>query len=161
MNNIPFSAIDLGFIFKQMKHNFSMETFNDRLELQKKIYLLQMHGIDQGYTFRYYIRGPYCTKLATDGFELEKFYKEIEDFDEKIFHEKKVQDVFEKAVKFIKKLGNTDNYEIATSLHLLHKMGKPKHQVIKEVADKVDRFKELECEKIWDMLYNEGFVTDD
>ncbi|MDP3987085.1 MAG: hypothetical protein Q8P81_02555 [Nanoarchaeota archaeon] len=50
---------------------FNMNSFSDRLILQKKIYLLSELGFDLGYNFRKYIRGPYSSELASDGYKME------------------------------------------------------------------------------------------
>lgn len=49
---------------------FNMNFFSDRLILQKKIFLLQQLGENLKYDFRKYIRGPYCSQLATDGYRI-------------------------------------------------------------------------------------------
>lgn len=68
-------ALVLGHILRQFPNfEFSMDTFDGRLRLQKIIYLLQAHDIYLGYDFSWYLRGPYCTTLATSGFILNEFY---------------------------------------------------------------------------------------
>lgn len=47
-----------------------MDTFSDRLIRQKAIYLAQEMGVDLGYYFRWYLRGPYCPALSTDLFSM-------------------------------------------------------------------------------------------
>ncbi len=62
------------FSFKEFKSDF-----NKRLLLQKNIYLLQSFGVDLGYSYNWYLRGPYCSDLASDAFEIaedEKAYGE-------------------------------------------------------------------------------------
>lgn len=49
---------------------FSMETFEDRLVLQKGTYLAQAAGLRLGYHFRWDLRGPYCPALTNDGFAI-------------------------------------------------------------------------------------------
>jgi uncharacterized protein YwgA len=49
---------------------FSMETFEDRLILQKGTYLAQAAGLRLGYHFRWDLRGPYCPALANDGYAI-------------------------------------------------------------------------------------------
>jgi len=44
--------------------------FNERLLLQKGVYLLQEAGVHLGYRYRWYLRGPYSTDLASDVFFL-------------------------------------------------------------------------------------------
>ena len=68
-------AFTLGHILRQFPNfEFSMDTFEGRLRLQKFVYLLQAHDIYLGYDFSWYLRGPYCTTLATSGFMLNEFY---------------------------------------------------------------------------------------
>ena len=45
-----------------------LDAFDDRLIIQKAIYLAQAGGISRGYFFRWYLRGPYCSELARDVF---------------------------------------------------------------------------------------------
>jgi uncharacterized protein YwgA len=51
--------------------HYGVETFRERLVLQKTVYLLQAFGIYLGYQFSWYLRGPYSTKLTKDAFSLE------------------------------------------------------------------------------------------
>jgi uncharacterized protein YwgA len=46
----------------------SVKTFNERLILQKSVYLLQSAGIHMGYRFRWYIRGPYSPDMTAGAF---------------------------------------------------------------------------------------------
>ncbi|MDB5308653.1 MAG: hypothetical protein JWO38_2855 [Gemmataceae bacterium] len=46
----------------------SVNTFHDRLILQKAVYLLQAAGIHLGYRFRWYIRGPYSPDMTSGAF---------------------------------------------------------------------------------------------
>lgn len=45
-----------------------VETFDDRLIVQKAMYLAQAAGVDHGYFYRWYLRGPYCPAVADDAF---------------------------------------------------------------------------------------------
>ena len=60
MTNIDIAK---GLIFQALE--ISKETFDDRLISQKKIYLLQELGIDIGYAYNWYIRGPYSPDLTS------------------------------------------------------------------------------------------------
>jgi len=44
------------------------ESFDQRLVLQKVVYLLQTLGVEIGYPFRWYIRGPYSPNLTADAY---------------------------------------------------------------------------------------------
>jgi uncharacterized protein YwgA len=51
-------------------HSPELTTFGDRLRLQKLIYIVQMGGLDLGYRYNWYLRGPYCPGLTRDAFLL-------------------------------------------------------------------------------------------
>ena len=59
MNNIDIAN---GIVFQKM--SISKDCFDDRLICQKKIYLLQALGTDLGYTYNWYVRGPYSPSLT-------------------------------------------------------------------------------------------------
>lgn len=46
-----------------------IDTFNDRLLMQKSVYLAQALGVNLGYHFGWYLRGPYSPALTRDLFE--------------------------------------------------------------------------------------------
>ncbi len=48
----------------------NMDNFDERLRLQKIVYLLWGYGISLGYGFNWYVRGPYSPQLASDGYAL-------------------------------------------------------------------------------------------
>ena len=58
-------------IFDRADLEFKMDTFDDRLIVQKSIYLVQSLGINLGYHFSWYLKGPYSTSLASDGFSIQ------------------------------------------------------------------------------------------
>lgn len=51
-----------GVVFTKL--NFNMDSFEERLIFQKKMYLLQGLGTDLGYSYNWYIRGPYSPGLS-------------------------------------------------------------------------------------------------
>lgn len=59
----------LGLVLTQLGA-FSIETFADRLIIQKKVYFVQKFGIDMGYHYSWYIKGPYCTALTSSAYDL-------------------------------------------------------------------------------------------
>jgi hypothetical protein len=48
----------------------SVDSFEDRLILQKSVYILQSAGIQMGYRFRWYLKGPYSPDMTADAFAL-------------------------------------------------------------------------------------------
>ena len=53
-------------------HTPELTTFRDRLRLQKLVYIVQMAGLDLGYRYNWYLRGPYCPGLTRDAFLLKE-----------------------------------------------------------------------------------------
>jgi hypothetical protein len=62
--------IRLGLALKESGLPLAVDEFDDRLTLQKGVYLLQESGIHLGYRYRWYLRGPYSSDLTTDAFLL-------------------------------------------------------------------------------------------
>ena len=49
---------------------FCLNSFSDRLLIQKKVYLAQKLGFDAGYHYRWYLHGPYSTALTSEIYEV-------------------------------------------------------------------------------------------
>lgn len=62
--------IGLRLVIDGLKLPLQLTSFDDRLILQKALYLAQAAGVDLGYYYRWYLRGPYCPAVAEDGFSL-------------------------------------------------------------------------------------------
>lgn len=63
---------------KSLGFNFNVEKFEDRIRLQKYVFLLRKFGIDLGYNFDLYVRGPYSRDLSMDYYSLPDAKEEIE-----------------------------------------------------------------------------------
>jgi uncharacterized protein YwgA len=50
----------------------SEENFDNRLKLQKYVFLAKRYGLDLGYNHSMYLRGPYSSRLTDDYYELAK-----------------------------------------------------------------------------------------
>ena len=69
------NQISLSLVLGASEVPISVQDFGSRLMVQKAIYLLQQAGIEMGYPYSWYIRGPYSSRLADDLFyvaDLEK-----------------------------------------------------------------------------------------
>ena len=107
----------------------NMQTFEDRLLLQKRVYFLQEFGVPFGYSFGWYIRGPYSSELADDGFENQNLSKSSNKNMEKYSKilpkpESDDKEGLKKAEKFferIKESGISEDrlLELTSSLHFL------------------------------------------
>lgn len=147
-------TVDLGMILRQApEFKFDMDTFDGRLRLQKFVYLLQAHGIYLGYDFSWYLRGPYCTGLATCGFALRDIYGDIPEDVRVEFADSDDQLNFERFLKFVKGKEMDTNYlEIAASIHILKKAGMDESGIIPRVMAKSKLFTKEKCERAWDDL---------
>ncbi len=73
-NNINMSNIARIFaIFEKINgRKLEMNKYDDRLNLQKLTYILQKAGLNFGYRFTWYVKGPYSPPLASDAFDYEE-----------------------------------------------------------------------------------------
>ena len=62
--------IALKLFLDELGIDFDITTIDDRKRVQKAVYLGQLSGVDFGYRFGWYIRGPYSTSLTNDYFPL-------------------------------------------------------------------------------------------
>lgn len=60
MNDVDIAR---GLLFKLLK--VSTDTFEERIIYQKKIYMLQSAGLNLGYDYSWYLKGPYSPRLTT------------------------------------------------------------------------------------------------
>lgn len=137
-----------------------MDDFDDRLKLQKLIYILQSFGVYLGYDFSYYLRGPYCSNLAQTGREVNEVYGDFMSVNDGLFKDVEMEKKYNKSVKFIKELGSMDGWEIASSLHLLNNGLKlDRDECIRRVVNKKGTsFAKEDCEKIWKKLKSKKLV---
>lgn len=66
MNRRQVSAL---LVLKELGIKSKMESFADRLSVQKGVYLAQATGVDLGHYFNWYLRGPYAPSLTQDVFD--------------------------------------------------------------------------------------------
>ncbi|MDD9826447.1 MAG: hypothetical protein OXU86_06745 [Thaumarchaeota archaeon] len=167
------SAVNLGYILRSIPHSsFKMDTFNDRLRLQKLVYMVEAFGVYLGYDYSWYLRGPYCTSLARAGFELEQIASEIPPHAKAEFMYSETQKKFKRATRFIRSImddpDDLTRLEIASSLHLLvvtTNMAKP--DIISRVISKMSGldinrdFLSRSCEDMWRKLCKEDLIPDE
>ena len=151
-------VVDLGVLLKNIPdYQFSMAGFNDRLRLQKTVYLLQAFGIYLGYDFSWYLRGPYCTSLTINAFALNDMYNRIPDDLKAKFEQLDKQDIFRRFQKFIAHK-NIDELEILASLHYLKQTGMSEEDAKSRVEKKQGRFTRQQVEQMWGELSGQKLV---
>lgn len=155
-------AVDLGHVLLRVPNSqFSMENFDDRLRLQKLIYIVQAYGVYLGYDFSWYIRGPYCSILSGAGYALSKYYDKLQNIDKKNiqFEYPDLEAKFKKACKFIIRNSDNDSLEIAASIHLLkNSTNMTKDEILDKVEKKMPQFKMLHCKSMWQELEKDNVI---
>lgn len=77
-NRFETLVVFLKALERKAGYKFTIKMFQDRLRLQKIVYIAKYFGIDLGYYFDLYIRGPYSSELADDYYAIEnKFGGEL------------------------------------------------------------------------------------
>jgi len=56
--------------FGQMNEEIDLCSLDTRVVLQKKVYFLQEFGCKLGYSFGWYLKGPYSTDLTRDAYQV-------------------------------------------------------------------------------------------
>ncbi len=60
----------LALVFRGIHAPVEMGSLEERIRVQKITYLAQCYGLDLGYKFSWYIRGPYSKQVTSAGFEI-------------------------------------------------------------------------------------------
>ncbi len=152
-------SIELGFILRQIPGcEFSMDEFEGRLSLQKVVYLLQAFGVNLGYSFSWYLRGPYCSLLATNGFTLERVYNMLPDHQTK-FRNQRAQKKFQRFTKFINGK-DLESLEILASAHYLKEcLGLDDETTVRKIlAKECTDFDEGKVREELEYIKTEGLV---
>lgn len=63
--------------FKELGFRFDISEFDDRLMAQKLVCLLELKGIDLGYSCSLYVRGPYSPDLTQDLFAFTREFEQL------------------------------------------------------------------------------------
>ena len=135
--HITTHAVELGLLLKQIPYysdSFSMSKFDDRIKLQKRIYLLQAFEVYLGYDFSWNLRGPYCSLLTANAFAIQDIYNTLPD--KKLsFKSAKDQKNFKRYLEFINEKDKDDvtYLEIVSSIHYLSQGNLSEDEIINEV----------------------------
>lgn len=62
--------IALKLILEELGISSDIDTVDERKRIQKSVYLGQIAGVDLGYHFGWYLKGPYSPELTKDYYEL-------------------------------------------------------------------------------------------
>lgn len=108
-----------GIVFQAM--SISNDSFDNRIIAQKKIYLLQELGIDIGYSYNWYLRGPYSPDLTT------YIYNNIDMLKDQQFSDVKLTDKAQVAINTVNGFASSKPsslsvaswYELLASIHYI------------------------------------------
>lgn len=74
------SQIAVTAILRELEIDPNFSSKEDRLSIQKSIYLAQVAGVKLSYWFNWYLNGPYCSALADDYYEAKKDIEKFEGY---------------------------------------------------------------------------------
>jgi len=152
----------LKFLEKKLGFDFNKDSFDDRLRLQKYVYIARFLGLDHGYRFSGYLRGPYSPDLAKDYYTLsesdelkvskEDYLHSLENFNA----EKFLDIVSEKSSRWLE-LATTVLYfwEIYRSVHSGEELA---NRVIDKVSQIKSRASRDEVSEIFAELERKGVL---
>lgn len=133
--------------------NFNVHSLEGRIVIQKTIYFLQalVNGLDLGYSFSWYIHGPYSTKLMAEAFETDKKWNRI--------RAKRLSDMeIEILNRLFVFLGDRSNdavwLELLGSIHLLKTLApsRSKEEIIGATIRHQNYFDIKSCQEAWKYL---------
>lgn len=145
---------------------FQINTFEDRLILQKAVYLAQATGVNLGYYYHWYLHGPYSPSLTRDeyaiGFEHDQDVDDSEGW--------KLDDESTGRLEQLKNLipkGNRPEVrkklELLASVHFLINRRQVRQNDAREIAETLKRFNknfsEEEVQKALRELIHYGLLT--
>jgi uncharacterized protein YwgA len=146
--------VTIGLI-KRDKENFNMFSFDNRLRLQKFVYILQhMFEVNMDYDFNWYHYGPYSKQLAQDGFNVN-----CDEVQKIKFEDETTESNFGQFLSFINK---KDNFwmEVVASIHFLKKLRYSDAEIISTIKQKHTEFnnKGQEIQQIFTELVTLGRI---
>lgn len=120
-----------------------LEYFNERLIIQKAVYLAQAAGIQLGYYYRWYLRGPYSPTLTRDAFALKAELQEGDDPSERWKLDDESLKVAKRVARLIPAGDSADvahKLELMASAHFLIRKGHASRDDIPGLTAKLVRF---------------------
>lgn len=162
MNNIDIAN---GMVFQKLK--ISKDSFDERLICQKKIYLLQSLGTNLGYTYNWYVRGPYSPVLTT------YIYANLDVLTSSDFSDYKLATIAERNIQCVNNLEKKKEepdfttaswYELLASLLYIHnnreswKIDDQGNSLFLTLIKYKPQYNEKQCQYAFKVLVDERFV---
>lgn len=132
-------SIDIanGLLFQAL--NVSKDTFDDRLLIQKKVFLLKELGVDFGYSFNWYVHGPYSPNLTA------YIYNNLDLLKEYDFSDYQFSDTVREKINLVQDLENKkpDSLSAPSWYELLASVSYLQKRLLAKDKNLVTRLKEL------------------
>ena len=147
----------LAGLVKRAYPSFNMDSFENRLKIQKFVFLLKNALSDLGYHFNLYLRGPYSPELARDAFQISD-WSEIKEIR---FKEEEKETKFKKFLAFLEPFKEDTKWlEIASTIVLMKEALQTdnKNFIIKEVKKTKSDFAPEYITNIYHTLKEEGLI---
>ena len=123
------TVTNLSRVLSELEVGDSINTLDERVMVQKAVYLAQVIGVNLGYQYSWYLMGPYSRDLTKDYYTLHEY--PIEDRLE--IAQRTIQEPFASALEKIKKVMSIPEgveltrrqwLELLASVHYLSRFGK-------------------------------------
>lgn len=161
------NSIDVanGIIFQKLA--VDRNSFDDRLICQKKIYLLQSLGTNLGYSYNWYVRGPYSPALTN------YIYTNLDILSNSDFSNYKLSQQAEKNVQCVNNLEQKKRtdfttvswYELLASLLYIRnnqeswKLDENNSSLFSTLIKYKPQYSEEQCKYAFDVLTQAGFIA--
>ncbi len=145
----------------------NLDTLMDRKLLQKKIYFLQEFGVKLGYSYGFYLYGPYSSELASDAFFLKSMKDQAPDAIETTELSAEEGRAMERALGFFAKLSGEKSeiaykLELLSSLHFLSDISyfrpKSKEEIFRRLRLRKQIEDDADLEEAWDFLVSHSLI---
>jgi len=155
------NPILLAGLIKNFYSDFNMNTFDNRLKIQKVVYLLKQKNMNLGYDFRLYLFGPYSSELTRDAFQMNDIIDNFSEIKTIVPSEKK--DEFIEFIKIIddEKKNNVIWLEVLSSFIFLKEIypDKKDEDIFVMIRNKREEFNisSDDMKKIIDEVRKDGY----
>ena len=154
---------------RQLKDDFSMDSFQDRMWLQKIVVLAQEFGIPMNYRFGWYKHGPYASPLTEDAFTIDSIpevswpqYIELADMDENRNKVDQLNDLIEIAKSKFMSMTEAKILELLASLVFIVRHAYPRPDSKDAAFESLEKYKSFSPEQMeiaWEILLNVKLVN--
>jgi len=152
-------------IFKGLNIN-RKETLVDRIMIQEKVYLLQQLGIDLGYQYNWYLKGPYSPTLTEYIYDNHDLLNSIEtggiSLNKKVID--KIEGVNSLTIDKPKGIDEASWYELLASILYIYNenhmwyIDKEKEEIIRILQMEKPKYAALQCEAAYDKLIEYNYI---